>query len=338
MTGPRREELRAEPFRFDLLALMREFERTEPDKPRIGKAQVTAQEIVRLGQDPFLEFPASNVEVYREEDGKPPEVRSRFLGFFGPQGPLPLTTTLEAYHWMRRRDDAFVRFVDIFTIRFIQLFFRAWADARPISQFDRPEEDRFSAYVGSFIGIGTAPYRDRDRVPDIAKLPYAGLLASRVKSASRLEQALRGILGVEVHIREREGMWLDFEDDDLSRIGESGATLGRDSYLGRRVYSINDKAVIELRARTSEEYDALLPGGTLFARLADMVAFYLGDTVEFDVQVALPRRFQKPAQLGRSGQLGWNAWSAPEQTESMEFVADAKFSLRQAGDGAEIST
>ena len=338
MTGTRRDQLKADPFRFDLLALLREFERTEPDKPRIGKSQVTAQEVVRLGQDPFLDFPASNVDGYVEEDGKPPNVRSRFLGFFGPQGALPLTTTLEAYQWMRRRDDAFVRFVDMFAIRFIQLFYRAWADARPISQFDRPEEDRFAAYVGSFIGIGTAPYRDRDRVPDIAKLPFAGLLAPRVKSASRLEQALRGILGVEVRIREREGIWLDFEDSDLTRLGASGASLGRTTYLGSRVYSINDKAVIELRARTAEEYNALLPGGVMFARLADMVAFYLGDTVEFDVEVALPRKFQKPAQMGVTGQLGWNTWAAPPPSDSMEYVADAKFSLRQAGDGAEIST
>ena len=337
MTQTRRDQLKADPYRFDLLALMREFERSEPDKPRIGKAQVTSQEIVRLGQDPFLDFPASNLDGYEEEPGKTPNIRSRFLGFFGPQGALPLATTLEAYHWMRRRDDAFVRFVDIFTIRFIQLFFRAWADARPISQFDRPEDDRFFAYVGSMIGIGTAPYRDRDRVPDIAKLPFAGLLGARVKSASRLEAALRGVLGVDVRIREREGMWLDFEDSDLTRIGTSGATLGQDTYLGARVYSINDKAVIELRARTAEEYDALLPGGTMFARLADMVAFYLGDTVDFDVEVALPRRFQRPAQMGVSGQLGWNAWAAPQPSESMEYVADAKFSLRQAGDGAEIS-
>ena len=326
----RRQHLLEEPYAFDLFALLRDFERDNPDKPRIGKSQVTAQEIIRLGQDPFLDFPASNVDGYTEEHGKPPSVRSRFLGFFGPQGALPLATTIEAYHWKQRNDDAFVKFVDIFAIRFLQLFFRAWADARPISQFDRPEEDRFAAYVGSFIGIGTAPYRDRDRVPDIAKLPYAGLLSGRVRSASRLEQALRGILDVDVHIREREGMWLDFEDADLSRIGQSGVNLGQNSYLGARAYSINDKAVIELRARSQEEYNALLPGGTMFARLADMVRFYLGDTVDFDVAVALPLQERTAAKLGVSGQLGWNAWAAPPQTDSDAFVADAKFSLRQA--------
>ena len=57
---------------------------------------------------------------------------------FGPQGALPLTTTDEAYSWLRARDDAFARFVDIFQGRFLALFFRAWADARPIAQERSP--------------------------------------------------------------------------------------------------------------------------------------------------------------------------------------------------------
>ncbi|MEL6522317.1 MAG: type VI secretion system baseplate subunit TssG [Pseudomonadota bacterium] len=329
MTGPRRQQLEAEPYRFDLLALLRELERATPEKPRIGKAAVTSQEVVRLGQDPFLDFPASNVSEYRLEYGKPPSVRSKFLGFFGPQGALPLATTVEAYRWSNRNDDGFIRFTDIFATRMLQLFYRSWADARPIAQFDRPAEDRFAAYIGSFIGLGTAPYRDRDGVPDIAKLPYAGLLGSRVKSASRLEQMLRGILGVQVTIEERKGLWLEFEESDLSRAGQTGANLGQNTYLGARVYTIDNKALIRIRTESLEEYRAFLPGGPQFGRLADLVQFYLGDTVDFDLQLALPKSDLPAAQLGQNGQLGWTAWAAPEKGEPGEYITDATFSLHQ---------
>ncbi|MBM7068824.1 type VI secretion system baseplate subunit TssG [Actibacterium sp. 188UL27-1] len=331
MKTDRRDLLETEPYRFDLFALLRELERASPDKPRVGKAAVTAQEIVRLGQDPFLDFPASNISDFRVEYGKPPSIRSKFLGFFGPQGALPLLTTIEAYRWNDRNDDSFIRFTDIFATRMLQLFYRAWADARPITQFDRPAEDRFAAYVGSMVGIGTSPYRDRDGVPDIAKLPYAGVLGSRVKSASRLEQVLRGILGVEVEIEERKGIWLEFEDSDLSRAGQSGASLGQNTYLGARVYSINDKALIKIRTEDVEDYRTFLPGGPQFQRLADLVHFYLGDTVDFDLQLALPKANRPAAQLGQSGQLGWTSWSAPEDGEPGEYIADATFSLHQSG-------
>ena len=55
----------------------------------------------------------------------------KFLGLLGPQGALPLATTEEAHHWLLTRDDAFPRFLDILNHRFLQLFFRAWADSRP---------------------------------------------------------------------------------------------------------------------------------------------------------------------------------------------------------------
>ena len=330
----RREMLEAEPYRFNLHALMRELERMHPDKPRIGKSQVLAQEIVEVGQDPFLDFPASNVERFEVKEGEIPRLRTRFLGFFGPQGPLPLLTTIEAYRWQQAGDDAFIRFADIFATRFLQLFHRVWADARPIAQFDRPEADRFADFLGSFIGIGTEPFKNRDRVPDIAKLPFAGMMASRVKSAKRLQQVLEGVLGVDVHIREREGIWLDFEESDLSRVGRSGASLGRNTYAGRRVYSINDKAVIEIRTEALDDYESFLPGGDMFERLADMVRFYLGDGIDFDIELALPRPKCPKAQLGTKGRLGYTTWTPLKQddpdTGEDDYVKDAKFSLHQA--------
>ncbi|MEO0990023.1 MAG: type VI secretion system baseplate subunit TssG [Pseudomonadota bacterium] len=92
----RRELLRKEPYRFSFLGLLRDFERSAPDKPRIGASTTLKEEIVSLGQDPYLEFPASNVTAFLEPEGKLPNVRSRFLGFFGPQGALPLWFTEEA--------------------------------------------------------------------------------------------------------------------------------------------------------------------------------------------------------------------------------------------------
>ena len=82
-------------------------------------------------------------------------------------------------HWSLTRDDAFPRFLDIFNNRFLQLFFRAWADARPIAQHDRPEDDRFVAYIGTMIGIGSPPYqRPRQRRRTSRKLAFAGLVGA----------------------------------------------------------------------------------------------------------------------------------------------------------------
>lgn len=317
MTGPaptRRDLLADDPWRFDFLALMRDLERGAPDKPRIGRSQTLAQEIVTLGQDPFLEFPASNVTGYHVVPGRTPALRVRFLGYFGPQGALPLAVTAEAKYWIEARgDDAFARFADIIATRFLQMFYRAWADARPVVQADRPDDDRFRQWLGALVGIGTPALRDRDAIPDAARLEYAGLLGSRVKSAARLVQALRRMLRLDVVLEERIGSWLDFEPGDLTRLGGPRAALGQNSYLGARVFSINDKARLTIRTRSLAEYESFLPGTDRCRALTDFLYFYLGDATEIDVALALPRRELPEVRLGAAGQLGWTTFAAPDR-------------------------
>ena len=122
------DRLEAEPWRFDYFVVMRQMERAFSKMPRIGDSAVRREEFVHLGQDPFMDFPASNLARVNRSDAKPLEVFVKFLGMLGPQGALPLSTTEEAYYYVLAQDDAFPRFLDIFNHRFIQLFFRAWAD------------------------------------------------------------------------------------------------------------------------------------------------------------------------------------------------------------------
>lgn len=322
-----RDELRADPEMFDFFSVMREFERSSPQKPRIGENSVLQEEIVSLGQDPFLEFPASNLTGYQDTESGRPKLRTRFLGFFGPQGALPIDTTVEALNWSKR-DQSFVHFTDIISNRFLQLFFRAWADARPIAQSERPRDDRFIRYVGSLTGVGSEPYLDRDTVEDVAKVSFAGLTGSQVKSATRLQQLVAGVLLVGAEVEERVGSWLVFEPSDQMALGSQHSLLGSDAALGQRAYSINDKIRISIRATSLEQYRRFLPSGDLSEKLTDLVFYYLGHRFDFDVELGLDARLAPPVRLGASGELGWTSWMAPKTPPEGEtvYLRDARFS------------
>jgi type VI secretion system protein ImpH len=334
-----RTDIENEPYRFDFFRVLRELERAAPDKPRIGDSAVMDEDVVQLAQDPFLAFPASNVSALEKMASGRPRLHTRFLGFFGPQGALPLTTTLEAYGWQRQQDPSFARFTDVFANRFLQLFFRAWSDSRPIAQRDRPGHDRFVDYVGAFAGIGSAAFRDRDFNPDIGKLPFAGLVASRVKSARRLCQLLRGVLGLAATITERVGSWLEFEPSDRTALGAPGCALGATTFLGTRAYSINDKFRISVRTESLEDYVRLLPNQPMADRLADLVFFYIGHRYEFDVELALPARCAPAAQLGKFGQLGWTAWlgSPAKSPDDDTYLTDARFDLAERRNASRLA-
>jgi len=321
-----RAELVAEPWRFDLLAILRRLERENPGKPRIGDARKLADEFVTIGQNPYFEFPDSNVEAVSIEPTGLIRLKARFLGMFGPQGALPLTTTEEAYGWLRERDDAFARFVDIFQRRFLALFFRAWSDAHPVAQNDRPAEDRFRTYIGSMIGIGTPAFRDADSIWDFAKLQYAGLLAARVKTASRLRSFLSSLLKSRVEIEEFVGAWLTLDPSERTRLGEANSRLGVDCVSGASMYSVSDKFRIRVYVRDIEHFRQFLPGSPLAREIADAVFLNVGEEYDWDMELAIPAGEITPVRLGKSVQLGWTSWMAPNWAKTDETIRkDARF-------------
>ena len=319
-------ELAAEPWRFDLLSVLRRLERENPAKPRIGEARRLADEFVEIAQNPYLEFPDSNLEAAALDATGRMRLKARFLGMFGPQGALPLTTTEEAYNWLLERDDAFPRFVDLFQRRFLALFFRAWADARPITQHDRPDEDRFRAYIGAMIGIGTPAFRDADSISDFAKLPYAGLLAARVKSVSRLRAFLSSYLETRVEIEEFVGSWLELDPGERTRIGAANSRLGQDCVAGASMYTVSDKFRIRVFVRDIKHFREFLPGSPVARQIADAVYLYLGLEYDWDMELAIPAGQITPVRLGRDAQVGWTSWMSPNWAKTDEtFRRDARF-------------
>jgi type VI secretion system protein ImpH len=316
-------EIEREPWRFDFFAVLRFLERTNPHKPRIGDAAALREEFVRLGQDPYLDFPASTVSAFKAEADGPAWIKTKFLGLLGPQGALPLATTEESYLWFLARDDAYPRFLDIFNHRFQQLFFRAWADARPIAQHDRPDADRFETYVGSAIGLGSPIFHGLDTVPDRGKLAFAGLLGARAKSASRLAGFIRGHFGVEVEITEFVGSRLVLDPKDRSHLGS--CVLGIDTLVGASFYSVQDKIRIRIYVADMKAYRRFLPEGDRCEPLADMVYFYVGDELDYEVELAIPAKAVEPVKLGKAGELGWTTWVAPDWAAAEAYRADARF-------------
>jgi type VI secretion system protein ImpH len=319
------QEMEQEPWRFDFFSVMRRLERINPHRPRIGDSSTRREEYIDLGQDPYLEFPASNLARVVVADNQRLRIYVKFLGLLGPQGALPLTTTEESLLWFMMRDEAFPRFLDLFNHRFLQLFFRAWADARPIAQHDRPKEDRFVAYIGSMIGVGTSIHRDRDSVPDPAKLAHAGLIAPQAKSASRLKSFLSGLFDVTVEVDEFVGTWLTFEPSDQSRLGTANASLGTDLSVGASIFSVQDKIRIRIFTRDMDQYQRFLPTGDLCEPLADAVFFYIGDQLDWEAELAIPAGKVVPSQLGSFGRIGYTSWMSPNWTAKDEYRRDARF-------------
>ena len=177
---------------------MRRLERSYTERPRIGDSASRRDEYVVLGQDPYMDFPASNLSKFEREAAEPiPRVReiprvARAAGR-APAGDDRGSARLELD--ARRRLSALSRHSQS-SLPAAVLSQPGRTPVRSASMTVR-RADRFIAYVGSMIGIGSPPYRDRDAVPDAAKLAFSGLMAPQAKSASRLRSLIGGFFGVD---------------------------------------------------------------------------------------------------------------------------------------------
>ncbi len=306
-------DLQKEPYRYGFFQVMRLLECAYKDKARFGQSQRPSQEPpIRLGQDVSLTFETATLTSFnRRKQGLMPLLKQRFLGLFGPNGPMPIHLSEyihERVHY--HRDHTLAGFADMFHHRMICLFYRAWANTEPTVSFDRPKSDRFSTYIGSLSGLGTNSLRDRDAMPDIAKFHYTGFLSCQSKSAEGLRALLADYFRLTVSIEQFSGEWLTIQDSDLTRLGESPLTgeLGRSAILGSRVWACQHKFRIRFGPLNLNEYLSLLPDGYRLEQLIAIIRNYIGDELSWDVNLVLKKDQVPSAQLGETTHLGWTSW------------------------------
>jgi len=319
----------ARPHALDFNRVLRELEALHRDAPRLGRSARPAEDAVRLGQEASVEFaPAMLAGWTPGAEGRADRLSVHFFGLFGPDGPLPLHLTEYARDRLRNeRDPTLQRFADLFHHRALSLMYRAWADARPTVAYDRPETDRFAAYVGALAGLGTAEMRGRDAMPDLAKLHFAGLLANQTRHAEGLSAILSAFFDVPVRVECFVGSWLPMVEGDLTRLGGAGdpARLGGGALLGRAVWSRQHKFRLVFGPLPLAEYERLLPGGASFHKLVPIVRNYAGDVLAWDVRFVLRREEVPDIRLGRAGRLGWTTWLKPRRAagDADDLVLDA---------------
>lgn len=331
------ETVREKPWEHDFFHALRRIECLHPHFPPIGKAVRPAQEAIRLGQEPTLDFAAAVLSALQPAAGeRPPRIEVRFLGLLGPNGPMPLHITDYARERMLHGGDAtLARFLDVFNHRFLSLFYRAWAQAQPTVTLDRPQDDRFAVYVGALLGLGTPRMRKRDAVQDSAKLFHVGPLARHVRNRDGLESLLKHYFKVPIRIEEFTARWLELPERDRTCLGArtSQAALGGGAVLGKRVWDRQHSIRVRIGPLDLARYESFLPGGNAIERLVAWLRTYLSFEQAWDARLVLKADQVPKARLGNYGRLGWTTWlgryARPRPADDLCLDAEARVSQRR---------
>lgn len=297
------------PGHYHIFLALRVLEAQHPDLPRLGQSKRPREDAYRLGQEAELAFPRSTIRsVKAPTEDSPGELINKFFGFFGSHGPLPIHLTEYARErQVNMHDPTFVSFTNMLTHRMMSLLYRAWRTGQPTASFDRGDESEIERTIAALGGYLGSELRGRDAMPDLAKRHFAGQLSMGTKTAEGLVAILSDFFRTEVRLTDFVGTWLDLEPDDQWQLG-TPAGLGQATSIGSRVWSRTTKFRLHIGPISLVDYKRLMPGNPSMLRLTSVVRNYLGDALDWDVNIVLRGQEVPKAILGQTTSLGETMW------------------------------
>jgi type VI secretion system protein ImpH len=253
------------------------------------------------------------------------------MGLFGLAGVLPHHYTELLLERVRQKDFALRDFLDLFNHRMISLFYRAWEKYRFPIAYERSRSsggndyDRFSLSLFNLIGMGTDGLRGKLKSGDEALLYYSGLIAQQPRSASALQAILSDYFHVPVIVRQFIGAWLRVDDHNRTRLGrgDSNNELGTTTMLGSKCWDQQAGFTLVVGPLRFQQFREFLPCADGFSSLVELTRFFVGLTLDFDVQLVLQAAEVPGCRLAGPGpealRLGWSSW-----LKTKEFSRDAE--------------
>jgi type VI secretion system protein ImpH len=343
-----RDQLFAEPYRFDFFQAVRILEKVYRDRFPVGLERPPAEEVARFRALMSMSFPPSSIhELLAPNADRPvPLMTVTFMGLTGPSGALPTHYTqllMDLGRDVRGPERRALRdFFDLFNHRFISLFYRAWEKYRFPIAFERGETegddpDHFTRALLSLIGLGTPGLRDRHRIvtfapregewepkpvplariDDLALFFYSGILAQRPPNATNLRILLADYFQLPVAVEQFRGQWLAIDRANQTCLGGHGS-LGVDAVAGDRTWDVQSRFRLRIGALTYRQFEDCLPDRApirkrkTFFLVVQLARQYVGPELDFDVQLILAAKSVPALELADTGgmgpRLGWNTW------------------------------
>jgi len=276
------------------------LEQAAPGHPPLGSTGHPGDDLVRFRPDPGMGFPASElraVEFDEAQPQRPPTVRTRLLGLYGVDSPLP-TAYLDDITLQRDGHEALEAFLDIFNHRIFTQFYRVWRKYSYPACFEAGGTDATSQCLLGLIGLGIPGTAERIATPVSRFLALLGVMRLPTRNAEGVQALVR-------LLSPRTQATITAHDPHKVEIARpagfyvSGfARLGDNPALGPYAFDVNSQLLVQLHSENTEEIHQWLPGAQLHSDLLVLLRVYLGWRCTARLQLVVPRRCLPAPELG----------------------------------------
>ncbi|WP_294736524.1 type VI secretion system baseplate subunit TssG [uncultured Pseudomonas sp.] len=299
------------------------LEQALPNHPPLGSSAHPADDPVRFRPDPGMGFPAGElkaIETCEDLPKRPATVRTRLLGLYGVDSPMP-TTFQDDIAQRREGHEALEAFLDIFNHRIFTQFYRIWRKYSYPATFEAAGSDATSQCLLGLIGLG---------IPGTAKqiaTPISRFLAllSVMRLPTRNAEGISAL--VKLLAPDTEARVTPHWPQKVALVQPASLTkrhpvsLSQGTPLGSVGVDANSQLHLALFTEDLNEARSWLPGGRLHNDLLVLLRVYLGWRCTAKLQLSLPINSLPspvlggaPVLLGMTGVLGLGseAWQVGE--------------------------
>lgn len=253
--------------------------------------RILSSQPVRFKSSVELTFPTAAIASITSKF----EVIISFMGLIGPRSALPYHYTKILIKQLHNKDSSLRDFLDIFHHRIVSMYYQVWK-----KYHFWVEPDAFDNILFDLTGSRFLP-----------AICYAGLLR-QPRSAIILEQILNDYFGLPVSIMQFQPQQINLGQQNYSRISsdnQSYNNLGMDAVLGNKIYDVQGKFRICLGPLIYAQFQQLLPIEDMLPCLCELVRFYAGENLNFDIKLILRVEDMPACRLCQNHLLlGWNVW------------------------------
>ncbi|MEE9101638.1 MULTISPECIES: type VI secretion system baseplate subunit TssG [Pseudomonas] len=291
-------------FRFCQL-----LERALPGQPPLGSTSRPGDDPVRFRPDPGMGFPASELKAIEAGEG-PATVRTRLLGLYGVDAPLP-TAYLDDIAQRREGHEALEAFLDIFNHRVFTQFYRIWRKYSYPATFEAGGTDATSQCLLGLIGLGIPGTAGHVATPISRFLALLSVMRLPTRNAEGVV-ALVKLLAPNTRARVTPHWPQRVELAQPASLSSSRpVSLSQGTPLGSVGHDANNQLHLALFTEDRDEAQGWLPGAPLHNDLRVLLRVYLGWRCTARLQLSLPlsclpepRLGRAPVLLGMTGVLG----------------------------------
>lgn len=307
--------LAADAARFEFFQAVQLLQRLHPDRPPVGAAGDPEREVVQFRAHIGFLFPPSEVRslTLAEMPGQPHRLVVNHLGLANPvvPGSLPDWYAVLLLKDEREGQGALRDFLALLDHRLIGLYYRAWARHHLPACSDAGADGPLARLLRALLGVGTRSLAARMRTDPRVLIRHAAHLMRPVPTADGLAAVLTAHFGVRFAVQPFQARAVRLADADCYRLG-GGGRLGSDLVIGSLVLTAQQRFRLCAGPVTRAQFDALLPGGDMFAALVDLVRIAVGMEFDWDLQLVLRKQDVPVLQLGGGddggSRLGVASW------------------------------